>query len=104
MFKTIGVSLFRARDRQFGSGPADRRRVLHRAREPQLHPAFDRPAGTPQQLFGNAAKPFLNSLVTPGNLNAGERVLRGQLPERVARPSSGVGADYVWQESAASRR
>ena len=28
------------------------------------------PAGTPQQLFGNTAAPFLNSLVTPGNPNA----------------------------------
>ena len=28
------------------------------------------PAGTPEQLFGNSAAPFLNSLVTPGNPNA----------------------------------
>jgi hypothetical protein len=28
------------------------------------------PAGTPQQLFGNTAAPYLNSLVTPGNANA----------------------------------
>jgi phosphatidylinositol-3-phosphatase len=28
------------------------------------------PAGTPQQLLGNTAAPFLNSLVTPGNPNA----------------------------------
>jgi phosphatidylinositol-3-phosphatase len=28
------------------------------------------PAGTPQQLFGNTAAPYLNSLVTPGNPNA----------------------------------
>jgi hypothetical protein len=28
------------------------------------------PAGTPQQLFGNTAAPYLNSLVTQGNANA----------------------------------
>ena len=30
------------------------------------------PAGTPQQLFGNPAAPYLNSLVTPGNPNAAD--------------------------------
>jgi phosphatidylinositol-3-phosphatase len=28
------------------------------------------PVGTPEQLFGNPAAPYLNSLVTPGNPNA----------------------------------
>src|SRR5580692_6333279 len=30
------------------------------------------PAGTPDQLLGNPAAPFLNSLVTPGNPNAAD--------------------------------
>src|SRR6516162_9228823 len=28
------------------------------------------PAGPPQQIFGNAAAPYINSLVTPNNANA----------------------------------
>jgi hypothetical protein len=35
------------------------------------------PAGTPQQLFGNTAAPFLNSLVTPGNPNAAQTSFAG---------------------------
>jgi hypothetical protein len=35
------------------------------------------PAGTPQQLFGNTAAPFLNSLVTAGNPNAAQTSFAG---------------------------
>ena len=40
------------------------------------------------QILGNSAAPFINSLVTPGNANAAMTFLRQQLSERVARPSS----------------
>ena len=70
MFKTIGVSLLAiaiassAHAQQIGD-------VFYIALENHnfTQPSTV-PAGTPQQLFGNAAAPFLNSLVTPGNPNA----------------------------------
>ena len=70
MLKTIGVSLLAiaiassARAQQIGD-------VFYIALE---NHNFIQPstvtAGTPDQLFGNPAAPYLNSLVTPGNPNA----------------------------------
>ena len=70
MFKTIGVSLLAiaiassARAQQIGD-------VFYIALENHnfIQPSTV-PAGTPEQLFGNPAAPYLNSLVTPGNPNA----------------------------------
>jgi phosphatidylinositol-3-phosphatase len=70
MSKAIGVSLFAllvatsARAQQIGD-------VFYIALENHnfTQPSTV-PAGTPQQLLGNTAAPFLNSLVTPGNPNA----------------------------------
>jgi phosphatidylinositol-3-phosphatase len=70
MSRTIGVSLFAimiassAQAQQIGD-------VFYIALENHnfTQPSTV-PAGTPQQLFGNPAAPFLNSLVTPGNPNA----------------------------------
>ena len=72
MFKTIGVSLFAiaiassAQAQKIGD-------VFYIALENHnfTQPSTV-PAGTPQQLFGNTAAPFLNSLVTPGNPNAAQ--------------------------------
>ncbi len=72
MFKTIGVSLLAiaiassARAQQIGD-------VFYIALENHnfTQPSTV-PAGTPEQLFGNPAAPFLNSLVTPGNPNAAD--------------------------------
>ena len=87
MSRTIGVSLFAlliassAQAQQIGD-------VFYIALENHnfTQPSTV-PAGTPQQLFGNSAAPYLNSLVTPGNPNAARRFLRQQLSERFARPS-----------------
>jgi phosphatidylinositol-3-phosphatase len=70
MSKTIGVSLFAimvataAHAQQIGD-------VFYIALENHnfTQPSTV-PAGTPEQLFGNPAAPYLNSLVTPGNPNA----------------------------------
>jgi hypothetical protein len=70
MSKTIGVSLFAimiassAQAQQIGD-------VFYIALENHnfTQPSTV-PAGTPQQLLGNTAAPYLNSLVTPGNPNA----------------------------------
>ena len=72
MSKTIGVSLFAimiassAQAQQIGD-------VFYIALENHnfTQPSTV-PAGTPQQLLGNPAAPFLNSLVTPGNPNAAD--------------------------------
>ena len=69
MFKTIGVSLFAlmiassARADSIGD-------VFYIALE---NHNFTQPSGVPglpNQIFGNSAAPFINSLVTPGNPNA----------------------------------
>ena len=72
MSRTIGVSLFAlliassAQAQQIGD-------VFYIALENHnfTQPSTV-PAGTPQQLFGNPAAPYLNSLVTPGNPNAAD--------------------------------
>ncbi len=68
MLKTVGVSLFAlmiassARAQQIGD-------VFYIDLE---NHNFTQPSGvtSPQQLLGNSAAPFLNSLITPGNANA----------------------------------
>ncbi len=54
------------------------------------------PAGTPQQLFGNTAAPYLNSLVTPGNPNAADVSFAGnyQNVSPTLHPSE---PNYVYQ-------
>ena len=55
------------------------------------------PAGTPEQLFGNSAAPFLNSLVTPGNANAAMTSYASNYQNVPGvHPSE---PNYVWQES-----
>ena len=72
MSKTLGVSLFAimiassAQAQQIGD-------VFYIALENHnfTQPSTV-PAGTPQQLLGNSAAPYLNSLVTPGNPNSAD--------------------------------
>ena len=72
MSKTLGVSLFAimiassAQAQQIGD-------VFYIALENHnfTQPSTV-PAGTPQQLLGNTAAPYLNSLVTPGNPNSAD--------------------------------
>jgi hypothetical protein len=52
----------------------------------------------PQQILGNPAAPFMNSLITPGNLNA------AQVSYATAKFNSGTGVhpsepNYVWAEA-----
>jgi phosphatidylinositol-3-phosphatase len=56
------------------------------------------PAGTPQQLLGNPAAPFLNSLITPGNPNAAQTSWAGNYLNAAPgiHPSE---PNYVWQEA-----
>ncbi len=56
------------------------------------------PAGTPAQLFGNSAAPFLNSLVTPGNANAAQTSFASNY-QNVAPGLHPSEPNYVWQES-----
>jgi len=97
MSKTIGVSLFAllvassAQAQQIGD-------VFyidlenHNFTQPS-----NAPAGTPEQLFGNSAAPFINSLVTPGNPNAAD-VSYASNYQNVpgVHPSE---PNYVWQEA-----
>src|SRR6516225_4443439 len=60
------------------------------------------PAGTPQQLLGNPAAPFLNSLITPGNPNAAQTSYASNYLNVL--PNTGVSIhpsepNYVWQEA-----
>ena len=53
---------------------------------------------SPQQIFGNAAAPFINSLLTPGNANA------AQVSFATAYYNAGTGVhpsepNYVWAEA-----
>jgi hypothetical protein len=56
------------------------------------------PAGTPQQLLGNSAAPFLNSLITPGNPNAAQTSWAGNYLN-VAPGIHPSEPNYVWQET-----
>jgi hypothetical protein len=56
------------------------------------------PTSSPQQIFGNPAAPYINSLVTPGNANA------AQTSFATAYFNAGVGVhpsepNYVWAEA-----
>jgi len=53
---------------------------------------------SPQQLFGNPAAPFLNSLITPGNPNAAQTSWAGNYLNAAPgiHPSE---PNYVWQEA-----
>ena len=60
------------------------------------------PPGTPQQLLGNPAAPYLNSLMTPGNPNAAQTSYASNYynvlynnPSVSIHPSE---PNYVWQE------
>ena len=56
------------------------------------------PASSPQQILGNPAAPYMNSLITPGNANA------AQVSYATAYYNTGVGVhpsepNYVWAEA-----
>lgn len=56
------------------------------------------PTSSPQQLLGNSAAPFLNSLITPGNSNA------AQVSYATKYYNAGIGVhpsepNYVWSEA-----
>ncbi|HEX3628544.1 MAG TPA: hypothetical protein VH280_24305 [Verrucomicrobiae bacterium] len=56
------------------------------------------PSSSPQQILGNAAAPYINSLITPGNPNA------AQVSYATAYYNTGVGVhpsepNYVWAEA-----
>ena len=54
--------------------------------------------GVPQQLFGNSAAPYLNSLVTPGNPNAA-MVSFASNYENVSPVIHPSEPNYVWEEA-----
>ncbi len=54
------------------------------------------PAGTPQQLSGNTAAPYLNSLVTPGNPNAADVSFAGNY-QNVSPNQHPSEPNYVYQ-------
>jgi hypothetical protein len=96
MFKTIGVSLFAiaiatsAQAQQIGD-------VFYIALENHnfTQPSTV-PAGTPEQLFGNPAAPYLNSLVTPGNPNAANVSFAGNY-QNVSPNQHPSEPNYVYQ-------
>src|SRR5579864_5904082 len=56
------------------------------------------PTSSPEQILGNPAAPYINSLITPGNVNA------AQVSYAVAYHNAGVGVhpsepNYVWAEA-----
>src|SRR5271157_473802 len=59
----------------------------------------------PQQLLGNPAAPYLNSLITPGNLNAAQSSYASAYYNVLATPSGNNPSihpsepNYVWQEA-----
>ncbi len=97
MSKAIGVSLFAllvassAQAQQIGD-------VFYIALENHnFTQPSNVPAGTPAQLFGNSAAPFLNSLVTPGNANAAQTSFASNY-QNVAPGLHPSEPNYVWQE------
>ena len=50
------------------------------------------------QIFGNSAAPFINSLVTPGNANAAQTSFASNY-QNVAPGLHPSEPNYVWQES-----
>ena len=58
---------------------------------------------TIQQVYGNAAAPYINSLVTPGNPNAAQSSYASQYFNVLANPAGSVSIhpsepNYIWQE------
>jgi hypothetical protein len=98
MSKTVGVSIFAlliassAQAQQIGD-------VFYIALENHnFSQPSSVPAGTPQQLFGNPAAPFLNSLVTPGNPNAA-MVSYASNYQNVSPTTHPSEPNYVYQEA-----
>jgi hypothetical protein len=69
---------------------------------------FTQPAtdiSAPQQLFGNAAAPYLNSLITPGNPNAAQVSYASAYHNVLATPSGNNPSihpsepNYIWSEA-----
>ena len=96
MFKTIGVSLFALM-------------IASSAQAQQVGDVFyidmenhnlTQPGSVtaPQQLMGNSAAPYLNSLMTPGNPNAAQTSWASNYTNVAAgvHPSE---PNYVWQEA-----
>ena len=96
MSKTIGVSLFAlmiastAHAQQIGD-------VFYIALENHNFTQPD-PASSPNQIFGNPAAPFINSLVTPGSPNAAQTSYASMYLNAAPglHPSE---PNYVWQEA-----
>ena len=98
MSKTIGVSLVAllaassAQAQQIGD-------VFYIALE---NHNFTQPSSvtSPEQIFGNSAAPFINSLVTPGNPNAADVSYAGNY-QNVSPGLHPSEPNYVWQVSGA---
>ena len=96
MSRAIGVSLFAimiassAHGQQIGD-------VFYIALENHnfIQPSSP-PTGTPEQLFGNSAAPFINSLVTPGNPNAAMTSFASNY-QNVSPSQHPSEPNYVWQ-------
>ncbi len=98
MSKTIGVSLFAL----MFAGSAQAAQIGDVFYIDLENHNFTQPGGpgtgSPQQLLGNTAAPFLNSLVTPGNPNAAQtsyasNYLNAGLGIHPSEPN------YIWQEA-----
>ena len=61
------------------------------------------PLSSPQQIRGNVAAPFLNSLMTPGNPNALHTSFRAELSEcrDGVHPSA---PNYIWSQGGSKLR
>jgi hypothetical protein len=97
MSKTISVSLFTlviassAHAQQIGD-------VFYIAMENHNWTQPSDVAGLPNQIYGNVAAPFINSLVTPGNPNAA-MVSYASNYQNVAPSVHPSEPNYVWQEA-----
>jgi hypothetical protein len=97
MSKTIGVSLFAlviassAHAQQIGD-------VFYIAMENHNWTQPSGVSGLPNQIYGNVAAPFINSLVTPGNPNAA-MVSYASNYQNVALGVHPSEPNYVWQEA-----
>jgi hypothetical protein len=100
MFKTIGVSLFAlmiassAQAQKIGD-------VFYIAMENHNWTQPSGVSGIPQQIFGNPAAPFINSLVKPGNANAAMTSYASNY-QNVSVGLHPSEPNYVWQEAGVS--
>jgi hypothetical protein len=100
MFKTIGVSLFAlmiassAQAQKIGD-------VFYIAMENHNWTQPSGVSGIPQQIFGNPAAPFINSLVKPGNTNAAMTSYASNY-QNVSVDLHPSEPNYVWQEAGVS--